>query len=410
MNTMPPIGIFSVSFENSIPLYDPATDQECNQAPQWTRSGSSSVVAYEQGASITLNVAFLDLNSQALEQIVTSVYAQYNGEALQPVDVALQFDPDSGITTSIPATFTLALPPAIGEHQYTLRWFANCCSITGEPLQPCLIGETTHTICTIWRRETQPAPKVHLYEPLMRWSCQWIMQQEPLEYTSKLLCDRLINNLYRSNLFYGLDGLGQTTRGVLLRGGGMCGALAKLFQSLALCQGVTLECYDLTLVRRRATPEIPNVVWQAAVTTSGGLNQQRPLTHESTYPQDSDQWPLQVPVTHFPEVTAYRYIFAGQDPELVQANPSTHTITILHDEEDWYIYDPSFAFGPAKVDAACFSSPMITGSALKTLKSAYLDIVFPYLLARVDRDVEITIQTEMISPDAITIAWKTAAA
>lgn len=423
----PPVVVFGIEFKDGIPLRDPArdrpvndalplcdpvTDEPINYGPHWIRDTRNEPVAYVRGSSITLEVVFLDVYADNLNTVLSTVYALGNGGGICQTELTLSFDYSSGLSKPVRLKLAAALPDIIGVHEYSFAWY-----VTDKAGQTFYIGSTTHTLYTTWKPMLELSSE-HIdnwvYEPVMRWSCRWATGQ----HDDKAICDALIKQLPLSGLIYGLEGSAQTVRGLLLRGGGMCGAWYRFFQQLARCQGVHVFRRDMTIVTEAQEADR---VWNGAVATAGGINQPYPDVDPYRFFEDNLRFPIGSTPVRIDMVEARRYVYEGEPCELVGVGPSTHAVNFFIDHDGQvYLYDPSFAAGPYRFDGPVpEAGEFMEGEALAKFKTTYLDKTFPYLMGSIcngnqfyktDWSVSppkygLLVRIDLISPRDITIGW-----
>jgi len=418
--SMPPISIFSIDFKHTIPLRDPATDQALNDGPHWIKDTRNAPVAYVRGSPITLNATFLDIYSTEAELNGGLIGATWSGGGIDATAVMLDFDWASGLSQAVKFELSGLLPDTIGVNEYRLDWYVIYITLSsaGTIISSVkyAIGSTTHTIYTTGQAFTVVPDEGLLnwvYEPIMRWSCQWAAEQQD----PKAICDAFIRKLPESGLSYGMGALSQTVRGMLLRGGGMCGEWYQFFQQLAHCQGIYVYRRDLTVV---ISDQGHDQLWNGAVATAGGVNRTVPAVDPYTFQVDNQRFPIGAEPVHVEAITACWYVFQGEACESVGVNPSTHAINFLEYAGWAYLYDPSFAAGPYLFAR---SVPRIgefmSGKKLAHFKKSYLNERFPYLMGSIhngstfyktDWDVTppiygLLVDIALISPHDITIGW-----
>ncbi len=429
-----PVAVFSILFDDVIPMRDPVTDQRLDQMwvavdglpqmmarPQWLRDRWNEPAAYVRGRrQVQVEVVFLLPDANAAD-LPAYVYAQSAYGDLPRQRVAWQVN-EAGLSAPVSFRLDAPLPAQIGVHEFVFAWFATF----ADERRTLSLGETHHLICTTWQAFTpDPAQELHewVYQPLLLWSCRWATGQD----SARGICDALLSYLPQSGFTYGLAG-SYTVRSLLLHGSGMCAAWSRFFQQLAYCQGVTLVRRCLTLVT--VSQPSQQQWWHALVIKSPGLNQRIPQAEAQTYYDMEAGFPLSskepAPVA---TVTEPRYIFAGSPQEMVGVQPASHCVTFLQEDDSWqegagglYLYDPSFGQGPYALAPLSFApGDFVSGTALADFKTVYLDKAVDYLLGSVDNGGELyqvawsgdppqpvdglCVKTRLIPAEAIMIAW-----
>jgi hypothetical protein len=413
MNDDLPMVVFSLTFRDSIELVDPRTDAPIASGPHWLRGGGSQMAAYVRGSAVAIEAVFLNINGLDANQKVASVRASGGAGGVGSLPVALDFNP-AGL--SAPTRFELAgaLPDAIGAHSYELHWYAGL-----ESGRELYIGSTSHTILTTWQPPIGSDPEhTWCYAPVMAWSCAWAAGR----VGPKAICDALIESLPLSGLRYGIADI-YGLRGLLLRGGGMCGAWYRLFQHLAWCQGVAVERRDLTVVTDQPVRRGANRLWDGVATGAGGVNQLQPAVDPVEFAEATlafPRGPEPVPVEH---VTARRYAFRGAARAVIGLASSTHAVNFVQDSDGQvYLYDPSFGAGPFP-----FAGPIpedgafMHGEELAAFKQGYFDATFPFLIGSIRNGEDdyqtlwrpspqpaqygLLVASSLVSPDDLTIGW-----
>jgi len=241
-----------------------------------------------------------------------------------------------------------------------------------------------------------------VYKQPMLWTSEWAAGKD----NEKDICDAIIHNLHLSGLKYGVSGY--SVRDILQGGGGMCGGWYQMFQHLAHCQGVFVEC-RCYLVDWRSLPD-SEVKWCAIVIKSGGLNQPEPTRSAMEFHDVDVQYPI-VPTTPINTVMEKRYRFWGNPTPILEVNVDGHCINFLKFDGKLYLYDPSFGTGPFEIAGFIGAETplppkdysIVGGAQLTSFKKKYLDTAVDYMLGSLKDGVGTLHTTILKGANGITV-------
>jgi hypothetical protein len=358
----------------AITLRNPVNGVDLGAVPEWVADPArDEMVAYVRGARPELRVIFKGLPDANGTYVVGA-----RGGLCQVAEgqVALAFDPASGLSEPVSVNLASPLPDQIGLHQARFEWYVRKPENRDNRLAA---GVTTHQIATTWRAMV-PNPSQRLggwaYAPLVKWTSQWAQGLDD----EKAICDAIITNLPTSGLKYGVGA--PNIPAALVLGGAMCGVWSQIFQAMAHAQGVFVHRRSLLVDARQMARN--EEMWSGIVILSGGMNQPEP-THPATEFHDNDvHFPVTEPVALVTR-TERRYRFygiSGWTPANLPVIGDGHCFNLLEYGGRLYLYDACFASGPFEIAAALPPTNLSTvgGTALTPFKAAYLDGAIDYML------------------------------
>lgn len=369
-----PVSPFSVHFRfpnsEAILLKDVVTDMDIGVTPEWVagmdsfptddgQHSNTNPAAFVRRASVAMEVTFLralDLQSGGAATLRLTIGATGSPVGVLEQTVTLDFDVNGRSQAHL---FKLdgVVSNDVCAKTLTLNWYEKTTAGTREPM-----GTSIHTLYFTWQAMASNRDKLPewAYDQVVEWTCNFATGAT----SDKDVCDRIFNNLWKTDLKYGVAGW--NPRQMILGGGGMCGGWNRLFQSMAFSQGVFVETVAF-LVSWRALPGPSDVQWNAIVVSSPGINQLAPPVRPTEF-HDLATFPIPSPAT-LTTTEVPRYRFWGSEKGWADG----HAINFLVSGGTLFLYDPSFSIGPIALTMTLPApTQVLEGTVLQDFVANYL--------------------------------------